>query len=217
MKKYWYFFKHKIIPTCIAFLGKKILALLTKTYKIHVTDLDHYLTTARNEKCLVMLWHNKLVLAPTILYKFGSEFNYGVLVSKSRDGEIIASIIDSYGIAKCIRVAHNAKKNALDEALAFINQRQGVVVITPDGPKGPPFRIKKGTAYLAKVSGAHIVPMSWSTTKYWQLKTWDKLMIPKPFSTIQVCFGPPLILEENNNQPLEVEIELIEKHINSIF
>ncbi|MEC7838519.1 MAG: lysophospholipid acyltransferase family protein [Chlamydiota bacterium] len=213
MKELWYKFKHRILPAFLAKLVKGLIGALMKTCKVKIRDSEKYLKTAESEPCVVMLWHNRLVLAPTLLYKTAPHFNYGVLVSNSRDGEIISSIINSYAIGYSIRVSHNARKQALDEAINFLNKRKGVLVITPDGPRGPKYRIKKGAAYIAKASGAKVVPASWKANNYWELNSWDHLVIPKPFSTITLTFGDPIAMEHSNQLPSKQEVSILEESL----
>lgn len=216
MIEYWYTFKHKIFPRFIAWIGKLALTLLTKSCKYELSGLEDFLKTSKSDKCVVMLWHNKLVLAPKIFTSFANEHSYAALISKSRDGEILAAITNSYTIGSSIRVAHNAKKSALDGAINYLNNNEGILIVTPDGPKGPPRRMKKGTVYIAKATGAKIVPVTWSCPRCWQLNTWDKMEIPKPFSKIHISFGEPIGLEKSSNLPSKDEVQEVEEKLNSI-
>jgi len=212
----WYHFKHRIFPGILARLVKGLVNILVKTCTVDIKDAEKYTNTGKNDRCVVMFWHNRIVLAPAILYKIAPHFKYGVLISNSKDGEIISSIVNSYDIGYSIRVAHNAKKQAMDEAINFLNEKKGILVITPDGPRGPKYRIKKGAAYIAKSTGSKIMPMSWTADKFWLLKSWDQLIIPKPFSTIKVTFGNPIQMEQSDKLPTKAEVNLIEEQLQSL-
>jgi lysophospholipid acyltransferase (LPLAT)-like uncharacterized protein len=216
MIELWYTFKHKIFPRFVARIAKVVLEILTGSCRYEVEGLETYLATARSDKCVVMLWHHHLLLAPKIFTKFTDEFSYAALVSQSRDGEILAAIINSYRIGSSIRVAHNAKKSAMDGAIQYLDNRKGLLIITPDGPKGPPKRMKKGTVYIAKASGAKILPISWKCDKYWTLNTWDKMKIPKPFSKIQITFGEPVSVKEGKELPSKAEVAIVEEKLNAL-
>ena len=77
-----------------------------------------------------------------------------------------------------------------------------VIAITNDGPKGPAKIAKKGSLSLAMKAKANIVAMSCTSTSFWQLRSWDKTYIPKPFSTIHVRFSDPL---QYNSETHEAE------------
>lgn len=216
MKELWYTFKHRILPGAAAYLAKGLLHLLVKTCDVKISGLEAYKKVANEEKCILMFWHDRIALAPEILSSYTSELLYSALVSQSRDGEIIATIVNSYSIGSTIRVPHNARKAALDETIRELKKDEKVIIITPDGPRGPRYRIKRGLAYLAKVSDASIIPMSWSASKSWQLNTWDLMLIPKPFSTINVTFGNAIKLEKGKELPTKEEIVMLENHLESL-
>src|SRR5262249_22097648 len=63
-------------------------------------------------------------------------------------------------------------------------------IVHPDGPRGPAREFKPGTLMLAQWSGAPLLPLAYAADRYWQLKSWDRLMIPKPFARIAIAIGP---------------------------
>ena len=65
------------------------------------------------------------------------------------------------------------------------------VVITPDGPRGPAYELGQGIVFLAQQSGAAVVPINMEYSSCWRVKSWDRFILPKPFSTVRVIFGPP--------------------------
>lgn len=214
MIEIWYTFKHKVFPFLLAYPAKFILHLLLKTCRFNIQGLDHLKQAAQGEdKCILMFWHNRVALAAEILSSKAPELFYAALISQSRDGEIIASIIESYSIATTIRVAHNSKREALENTVHHLTANRHVLVITPDGPRGPRYKMKRGIGYIAKATGANIVSMSWNASKCWTLNTWDRLMIPKPFSSINVVFGAPIKLKKGNHLPSTEEIAHLENNL----
>jgi lysophospholipid acyltransferase (LPLAT)-like uncharacterized protein len=65
------------------------------------------------------------------------------------------------------------------------------VVITPDGPRGPAYELGQGIVFLAQQSGAEVVPINMEYSSSWRVKSWDRFVLPKPFSTVRVIFGRP--------------------------
>ena len=65
-------------------------------------------------------------------------------------------------------------------------------MLTPDGPSGPPLRAKPGAVMLAQLSGAPILPMACAVDRAWRLSSWDRLILPQPFSRVVMAYGAPL-------------------------
>ena len=65
------------------------------------------------------------------------------------------------------------------------------VMITPDGPRGPAYELGQGIVFLAQQSGAAVVPVNLEYSSCWRLKSWDRFILPKPFSKVRVIFGAP--------------------------
>ncbi|MBQ4335621.1 MAG: hypothetical protein IJC34_00320, partial [Lentisphaeria bacterium] len=63
------------------------------------------------------------------------------------------------------------------------------VAFTPDGPRGPRYEMKPGPVIVASMTGAKIIPMSVNASRYWEVGSWDKFQIPKPFSTLELVLG----------------------------
>lgn len=208
MKKLYYFIIQKTLPQFFASLFKAVLHLLIKTCRVEVTGLETFKKSQKDKACILALWHSRLAIAPELLKKFAEEFRYAALISRSRDGEIISTVVESYPQAISVRVSHNARFAGLKEAIFEIKKEGRILVITPDGPRGPPKKVKLGLAKAQVMAEALVIPLSWSASSCFTLSTWDKMQIPKPFSKIKVVFGNPIFpdVEENN---LKVEEGLL--------
>jgi lysophospholipid acyltransferase (LPLAT)-like uncharacterized protein len=194
LKKLKRFVSGRILPFLAVKVGQRLLHLLLWTCKWKIEGLEYFKETAKNEKCILMLWHNRLALAPFILTRFAPEFIYAAFISNSRDGELISAIVHSYKNGRTIRVPHNARHEALRELIMHLKEKKDVIVITPDGPRGPLYKLKQGAALAALETSAQTVSLNWSAKKYWEFGSWDKLRIPKPFTTIRVHFEKSIIL-----------------------
>ncbi len=201
LKKMTHYLKrlaYKPLPFLVATVGQGIVRLILWTCRWEVNGLERFKKVAEKQKCILMLWHNRLAIMPSILYKFASHLTYTAFVSNSRDGELISTVIHSYKIGKTIRVSHYARHQALRELIRYLEERKNIIIITPDGPRGPIYKIKPGVALAAMKTSAHVVPLTWRADHFWRLKTWDKLMIPKPFTTIRIFFEAPVILTKED-------------------
>lgn len=195
-KKKWRAAKKRMLAWLVATIGQKFLDLILFTCRIEIHGWDLFLEAAKSGKCILMFWHNRLGPIPLFLKRCpgAAAYTYNALISKSQDGELIAKVIKRYPQGKVIRVAHDAKFQAAREAIQQLSTTNNVICITPDGPQGPRYQVKPGVALMAKTSKAQIIPLSWSGSRFWQLNTWDRLMLPKPFSKVVVQFGLPISL-----------------------
>lgn len=188
--------KKRFLSYLIAYSAKFLLRILLCTCQFEVRGLEEFIQVARKQKCILMLWHNRLALVAEILEKFAPYFCYVAFVSNSRDGEPLAILANSYKIGKTIRVPHDARHKALRKMINHLKHGKEIVIITPDGPKGPRYKVKPGVAMAARESQAKIIPLTWTSNRFWQLKTWDKLLLPKPFSKIVIDLGNPISFEK---------------------
>jgi lysophospholipid acyltransferase (LPLAT)-like uncharacterized protein len=196
LKKFAKWLRRKI-TWWVAMVLKYFIHLIIWTCRVQLNGLNQFQELGSHQKCLLMLWHNRLVLTPFLLSRYTPQFTYAALVSNSRDGNLLSDVIHSYPNGKTIRVSHHARFHALANVINHVKQTEDIVIITPDGPRGPSYQIKPGIAITARETKTHVVPFNWEAAHYWELKTWDGLRIPKPFTTIQVYFHPSLDFKEN--------------------
>jgi lysophospholipid acyltransferase (LPLAT)-like uncharacterized protein len=129
-------------------------------------------------------WH-RCVLPATWLYR---NQHPAVMTSSSLDGEFIARVISRFGFIPVRGSSTRGGQRALLEMNQLLAEGHAVA-FTIDGPRGPRFVAKKGPVLLAKMSGAAITAFYVAVDRAWVLKSWDALMIPKPFSRIYVRFA----------------------------
>lgn len=204
IKSQW---KRRWLPFIIAYGGKIVIRLLLKTCRIEIDGLDHLASASKAGPCILMLWHSRLVIVSEILNKYTKGIIFRAFISKSRDGEPLAILAESYSKGRVLRVPHNSRHVALSQMIDTLQKSGEVVMITPDGPKGPKETIKPGVVVAARQAKALVVPFSWSSEDFWQLNTWDRMKIPKPFTTIRVIFGPSINLSTQKESDLEKDTD----------
>lgn len=195
----------------VAYLAKFILRLLFFSCRVQIQGLDQFTHTAARGRCILMLWHNRLGLTPEILYRYAPQFVYVAFVSKSRDGELLAILANSYAAGRSLRVAAEGRHSALKQSIDRLKAGKEVLVFTPDGPRGPKYRVKPGIALAAREAQAHVVPLTWKASRFWQLKSWDGFMLPKPFAKLEIVFEEPIAVSQNHD--LEALSDLFEKSL----
>lgn len=132
-------------------------------------------------------WHNQILAATLFFQRRGIV----VMTSLSRDGDLIAEVIQRFGFGAARGSATRGSVGAL-KAMVRAIRRGADAAFTIDGPKGPRYRAKEGAAMLASLSGAPIQPVCIVTERYWSLNTWDQFRIPKPFTVGRVFYGRPI-------------------------
>lgn len=184
--------KYRCLPYVIAYLGRFLLWILMRTCRFEICGLERYIETTKQFPCILMLWHNRLATVPAVLKRKTKKFIYTTIVSKSRDVDALAILTNSYRNGRVIRVPHNARAQALTLIINRLKKTKEIIVMTPDGPRGPFHVVKPGIVFAAYHAEAKIIPYTWDADRSWILKTKDRMVIPKPFSKIKVAFGEPV-------------------------
>ena len=168
--------------TLVSWLVPPLLALIGCTLRPAVTyeegvirDLDDLYPG------IFPFWH-RCVLPATWFFR---RRRIAVLTSQSLDGEFIARVIRRFGYKPVRGSSSRGGQRALLEMDSMLRDKQAVA-FTIDGPRGPRFVAKKGPVLLARTSGAPITAFYVAVQRAWVLNSWDRLVVPKPFSRILV-------------------------------
>lgn len=186
------------------YVARAILFFLSITLRFDIRGiqkLKKLLEAPDRPPIIIALWHNQFLLLAPILKKTLAAYTFTILMSKSRDGEIPAAFAQTYPQVEVVRAGHKSRHHALLQMVHALSNGR-IIIVTPDGPRGPVYSVKPGTIYLAQKTGALIYPMSWQATKRKQLNTWDKFCIPRPFSKITATFGEPILCKEGEDMQL---------------
>lgn len=191
---------------------KSLLSLLFSTLRVRVKGKEGFLKLIEEKKnpLIIAFWHNRILLAP-LLRKIAPETPLCIIVSHSRDGQLLTSFGKSYANVSAISVSHNKRHQALFQMCEVLEKNEAVVLITPDGPRGPKYQVKPGVIYSAKKSGAKIIAMRWEASKMWEFSTWDRLRLPKPFSKVTITF------EEALACPQETPDQLLQEQLGTLL
>ncbi len=183
---------------------------------IRTTEHDRHLRDQcrEHERAVILtIWHN------AIFYLFYHiRHSPGVaLVSSSKDGEYIARVIQKFGF-KTVRGSRNRRGvSALKKLIKAIQDGRNVGLVA-DGSQGPPLVVQAGSILLASKSGTPILPVIWSGSSYWTVNSWDRSVLPKPFSRIDFIYGEPLYVEADIQSERVEEYRLeLEKRMLSIY
>ncbi len=142
---------------------------------------------ARGERVIVAFWHGRLLMMPFVYPGQPTV----ILISQHRDGEYITRIAERLGFAVVRGSATRGGARAFKQLIRSLRDGRHVV-ITPDGPKGPPLRVKSGVIELARLSGMPILPVAFGAWPRTILKSWDRFLIPHPFGRAAYVWGEPI-------------------------
>jgi lysophospholipid acyltransferase (LPLAT)-like uncharacterized protein len=150
------------------------------------------------------LWHNRIFTMPPIWRRTGGKARKSVvLTSASKDGTTLATAMSMFGLGA---IRGSSSRRAVSALIGMKKAlREGFdVCVTPDGPKGPRYVVQPGVIKIAQSAGAEIIPIHIRYSSAWRLKTWDRFVIPKPFSKVSVIFDTPhRIAPEMDNEGFE--------------
>jgi lysophospholipid acyltransferase (LPLAT)-like uncharacterized protein len=176
--------RQRVVLRVIIWAGYWFIRLIGPTLRISVSREEGAQTTLEQRPLIASSWHSCIIPSTYIWRDMGIR----VMSSNSYDGEYMGRIIHKFGF---VAVKGSSSRNAV-KALLGLRRALGegwTVEFTLDGPRGPRRKVKPGPAALARSSGVPMTMFHVALEKAWVLNTWDRLMIPKPFSRALVRFG----------------------------
>lgn len=193
---------HRLLIKVFAFFFNWFLKLTCRLNKVSITGQDIFEKYAEQGNNIFTFWHSRLFFF-AYYYARNAKRKVSVLVSMSRDGD--------YGVA----LAHKLKQDVVrgstsrggQAAIRNLAARVAAgnnITITPDGPRGPAFRVNEGVIKLAQLTGARIFPASYNATRKKILKSWDRFIVVKPFGRVHMAFAKPIEIPKKMNSE-EVE------------
>ncbi len=163
---------------------------------------------------ILCIWHNRLALSLMILRNYmqrrQSARRLAALVSASKDGALVARILEHFGVQPVRGSTSRRGPQALLELTTWA-ERGLDVAFTVDGPRGPRYVVQEGAIALAQLTGHPIVPVSDHLSAKIHLKSWDRFQIPLPFARWHVVWGRPIQVPreatETERERLRQELE----------
>jgi len=180
----------KLSHRLIEWIGPWIIRLIGATLRyerIHSGPLDDLIR--HRKPYLFSVWHGRLFL-PVYHHR---DQGLVAMVSQHADGEVIANIVHRMGYGTVRGSSTRGGKKAFLQLLKHL-KGGGWGAMIPDGPTGPRFVLKAGTVQLASGAGCPLVPITFAARSCWRLRTWDRMVLPKPFSRAVLLYGDPLLL-----------------------
>lgn len=200
--------KYGLIP--IAYAVIRLYFCLIRSRSIGENSIKQQLH--QGGKAIAAIWHQRILIILDYAGHFG-EFAPAVMISQSRDGEMIADIYRRLNFRPVRGSSSRGGRKALAAMVADLAEHPFAVHVV-DGPQGPRGIVKAGLISMAQHSGVPIVPVAASVTRAWILKSWDRFLIPKPFSTVCVHWGVPIPVPARLN---DAEFEAVRREVEMTF
>lgn len=173
-----------------------VMRVYWRSVRMRVTGEEHILPLIEaDERFIPCCWHQRQVFVISYLRRMRAKgLRPGALVSPSKDGELAARLLGHLGVTAVRGSGRRSGALALRDLYSAIRASDVCPLITPDGSTGPPREFKPGAIMLARLSGTPVVPVSYACTYGIKLRTWDRLLLPLPFTRVQIVIGEPVPL-----------------------
>ena len=164
-----------------------MVGLLGTTLRFQREGEEHFLQF-RRQGCPVIFtfWHSRILPLSHLHRRQGVV----VLVSRHRDGEYIARLVERRGFGLARGSSTRGGAQGLRELIRALREGRDIAV-TPDGPRGPERVFKPGALAAAQAAGAPVIPVAVDASRAWWVNSWDRFMIPQPFARMGVRYGQP--------------------------
>lgn len=185
--------KHLLRTLALLFIPP-VGALLIRFIYLTSRKRFHLPESIPTEPVIFAFWHGDLLLQPYLYYRFRKVPKANVLISDHFDGQIIARIMRYFKLGTIHGSTTRGGAKVLIQGLKSLSEGYDIG-ITPDGPKGPRHVMSDGAVVMAQKRNAKVIVFHCVPSSYWQLSSWDRFTIPKPFGTLDFYASEPLDLE----------------------
>lgn len=209
MKPFLKRFVNRYIAPPIVFVA---LLLLGYTLRVRIVGAEND-DIVKKKQCIIAFWHCHLMYLP---FHFRWRWNIWLLVSTSADGEISRSVNRLFGIRSIMGSTYEKPGSSLLSLARKMKKGQSTA-LTIDGSRGPARKAQPGAVYLSKITQKPIVPIAIGAEKKKVLNSWDKTIIPLPFSRVNFVIGNPIMVDPKaKGDELDKKIEKLESELNRI-
>ncbi|MBF0302245.1 MAG: lysophospholipid acyltransferase family protein [Desulfamplus sp.] len=171
------------------------IRMYAMTFRFKVENEEKWKKHLKEGKTVILcVWHQQFFSAIRH-FKTYANLHPGLMISQSRDGELIAGVAKRTGWHTARGSSSKGGKEAMEEMIDHLNSYHlGAHIL--DGPRGPIGKVKAGIIKMAQESNAIIVPFYTYADKVWFFNSWDRFMLPKPFARVTLLFGNEIYFEQ---------------------
>lgn len=203
-------FNNSFLLTLLSYCIRFIIDTIYYTTRFAVQGkekLEPYL--AGDKQAIYVFWHGRLLLMPKL---YSGNRKIHALISTHRDGEIIAKTVERFNCGLVRGSSRRGGRKALVKAMEILSSGDSLVIV-PDGPKGPRMRAKGQIIHLARNTNIPIIPVTYSIRNGYVLSSWDRFLMPYPFSKGIIIYGEPMFITEGDDQHY---LSMLEHELNRI-
>lgn len=200
----------RIVPLIIVWL----MRLLFSSCRVVLHNEENCFKAEEKDKMgIASFWHCSIIY---ILYHM-RKYSATAMVSASRDGEYIARLAEKLGFDTVRGSRNNKGVEGLKAMLRAIRKGNSAAIVA-DGSQGPPRILQPGAILLASRTGAPIIPMVFAVSSYFTINSWDRTIIPKPFSRIDFYYGKPIFVSAKlKSEDVEKYRLHLEERLNELY
>ena len=187
----------------IAYLFLRTLHATLRVRHIHSERLEN------TPQYILAFWHECILMSLFCRWRKPTT----VMISRSKDGEIVTNVVQRFGVDTARGSSNKGGSIALREILRDVGEGRNIA-FTPDGPKGPRRIVKEGVVYAAKITGLPIVPFHFTARSQKRLRSWDRMMVPRPLTKAVFVYGEPIVVPRDGD--VEEWRLKIEKEMNDL-
>lgn len=207
------FLKSDFVLTALTVLIAYYIRLVYATSRITVicdSDASRYMESEEN--AIFCFWHGRLLMVPCVRPK---KRVMHVLVSHHNDGEIITRVVRNLGVDSVRGSSSQGGREALRNMVRILEAGNNIG-ITPDGPRGPAEEAVQGAAQLAKISGKVLIPVTYSASRCKRMKSWDRFMVPYPFTKLTYMIGAPIAMQGTGKDAVAKTTEALQAQMRDL-
>ncbi len=197
-------------PVISRYILPVVLKLLYASLRISIAPPSQEMTF-RETGAIFAFWHGKMIIGWLLARTLFPGKTLSAVVSLSEDGRVLADTLEKCGFS-LIRGSSSKGGDTVKSAMLEVLQHHGMVVLTPDGPRGPVNQFKFGTLRLAS---SHHFPLLFAEICYsstWRLRSWDQFEIPKPFSKAAITLHLLELPTFHSEEELQTYTTTISEH-----
>ena len=144
-------------------------------------------------KYILTLWHSRIFY---LFYYFRNRPDLNLLISPSEDGDLLARLAQLMGYSVIRGSTYKNSFSAARQLIRVLKKKENIIVIA-DGSRGPRHKAQPGTVVLARITGSPLIPMTYNAKRKIELDSWDRFLLPLPFTRCALDFGSPILLPKN--------------------
>lgn len=187
-----YLYGWGVIQWIMAIVYYVLIWFVYFTSKKEISGLDILKKYAR-KSAIFVFWHGRtMMLSPVIAINRVRGY---AIADPRKDGRAIAKMEKLFGLKTIYGSSVNGGVSVLKRGVSVLNKGKDCLALSPDGPRGPSMRFHDGALYFAKMTGAPIIPVCYSSSRPWFLNRWDRYLLTKPFSVIAGDVGNPIFID----------------------